>query len=389
MVLALLVTAAAACAQPAADYEPTEQDLAAEAAGRFADYRARGEAALARGELRDALAAFDQALTAHGDPELARTASELREKVTAHDDALAEARDLARDPDTLEEAIETCLRARGAWASAEVREALSAARKELARLKAAEREAPPPPPPSLPAPPAPPEGYPRDTFIPVPYGPPPVQLVPIVPAPFDPVGADPFGLQFNASAPLNHRIAGLLVEAADELTAEGALADAVRALERALVLLPQAPLVVTRLAEARRRLAASGGAVRSGGAPKLALLPFDVRGAPIALSMELPARIGQLLDRDYRVIDPGQVAGWTARLGLGFGDLASDPTVRRELGSALDVRLYLFGTVRSDREGLVATSSLMDAATGQRRRVREVRAKSTADLLKRASELAR
>lgn len=387
----LLLTWAAAVAQGPSAYEPTEQDVAQEAAGRFADYRARGEAAQSRGNLREALEAYEAALAASRDAALERAAAALREQVNAHDDALAEGKDLARDPDTLEEAIEAYGRAREAWASAEAREALTAARRELARFRAAERERPPSPatpaPDPTPLPVGPVISYPVETFVPAPYGPPPVQILPLIP-PFDPVGIDPFGLRFNTSGPLNHRIAGLLLVAGEELAAEGALAEAVRVLERALALLPQAPLVITRLAELRRRLAAAGGGVRSGGLPWLVLAPFDVRGAPASLALDLPERLSVHLERNYRLIMTGRASGWVSRLGVGFGELAADPAVRRELDRALDVRC-LSGTVRPDAAGLVATASLTDAATGQRRSVREVRAKSAADLLARAAELVR
>lgn len=244
----VLVLALAGLAHAGDPYEPTEADLAQEAAARAADYRARGHLAESRGELRDALSAYDQALSAEDTPEVAKAAERLRERVNAHDDALNEGRELARDPDTLEDAIEAYGRARAVWASVEVREALREARRELAKLKAAERTVPPTP-------------TPTPTPAPEPLALPPVAFVPVfpvlepqptvVPLPFDPVGDDPYGLRDNRSAPPVHRIAGLLIETGDERAARGCWAEAVQYYEKALKLLPDSPLAITRLNNAR------------------------------------------------------------------------------------------------------------------------------------------
>ncbi len=94
------------------------------------------------------------------------------------------------------------------------------------------------------------------------------------------------------------------------------------------------------------------------------------------------------LARSYEIVDRGEAFWYMGRLGLTMRDVVTDPSARRWLARALDVRWLVFGVIRQGA-GLDVTVHVVDAASGARWRLGHIHVQDREELKLRMSELAR
>lgn len=127
--------------------------------------------------------------------------------------------------------------------------------------------------------------------------------------------------------------------------------------------------------------------------PRLAVLNFVVAADAGPVSAPLGAwtaeHLAPYLCPPYQVVDRGEVFWWMGRLGMSLADLLNDPTARRWLGRALDVRFFLLGTIRPGPGGMVVTTHLVDAECGCQQGCGRIQVCGVPELKLRLGELAR
>ena len=89
----------------------------------------------------------------------------------------------------------------------------------------------------------------------------------------------------------------------------------------------------------------------------------------------------------YEVIDRGELYWYMGRLGLTVRDVALDPSARRWLGRALNVRYFAFGVVQQTASFDVSTH-LLDAESGAKQGLGNIHVQDQQDLKLRMGELA-
>src|SRR5262249_17494483 len=90
----------------------------------------------------------------------------------------------------------------------------------------------------------------------------------------------------------------------------------------------------------------------------------------------------------YEVVDRGEVFWYMGRMGMSLRDLMTDPAARRWLARALNIRYFMFGTVRQGR-GLEVTTHLVDAEYGFLQGSARVLVRDPYELKLRLGDLAR
>jgi tetratricopeptide (TPR) repeat protein len=126
--------------------------------------------------------------------------------------------------------------------------------------------------------------------------------------------------------------------------------------------------------------------------PRIAILNFVVSGDPALFPPGLGAwaaeEIAPYFCPPYEVIDRGEVFWYMQRLGMTLRELLTDPAARRYLGRALNLRSFVFGTVRPGR-GLEVTTHLVDAEYGFETGGGRIQVLDPQELKLRLGELAR
>jgi tetratricopeptide (TPR) repeat protein len=125
--------------------------------------------------------------------------------------------------------------------------------------------------------------------------------------------------------------------------------------------------------------------------PRLAVLDFVECGNPAVVPPGLGAwtaqNIAPYFFPAYEVVDRGEVFWWMGRLGMTYRDLMTDPSARRWLGRALNVRYFVLGTLR-ETASFDATTHLLDAETGYVVGAGRIHVESPWELKLRLGELA-
>jgi tetratricopeptide (TPR) repeat protein len=190
---------------------------------------------------------------------------------------------------------------------------------------------------------------------------------------------------------IKQRLLQLVVELGDNLFQRGNYRQANGYYDLALNLYPDDERLTVRSERCRPFLPPAGGATGARH-PRVAVLDFlvvgDARVAPPSLSWWTADNIGPYLSPTYDVVERGELFWYMNRLGLSAADLHKDPSARRWLARALNVRGFLFGSVREAR-GLTATAHLVDADYGYEVGGGRINVRDAAELKLRLGELAR
>jgi tetratricopeptide (TPR) repeat protein/TolB-like protein len=103
-------------------------------------------------------------------------------------------------------------------------------------------------------------------------------------------------------------------------------------------------------------------------APRLAVLNFLVFTDPAvfspAYSPWLADNIAPYFSPPFEIVDRGYVFWYMRRIGMTYADLLNNPFARRWLGRALNIRYFVFGTVRQLDDGIEVATYMMDAEWG-------------------------
>src|SRR5262249_36962698 len=117
--------------------------------------------------------------------------------------------------------------------------------------------------------------------------------------------------------------------------------------------------------------------------PRVAVLNFAVNAdpsyAPPGFGDWAAQHLACQFAAAYDVVDPGQVYWYMGRLGMSVRDVLTDPSARRWLGRALNVRFFVFGVIQQTASFNVATH-LVDAETGVKHGIGQIHVKDQAEL---------
>lgn len=125
--------------------------------------------------------------------------------------------------------------------------------------------------------------------------------------------------------------------------------------------------------------------------PRVAILPFTVRGNPFvvppSLSTWTPHHLASYFRPAYEVVDPLELYWYMGSLNLTVGDLLHDPWARRWLGRVLNVRYFVFGDIR-ETASFDVTTFMVDAEYGFLNGTGRIHVHNRHELKLRLSELA-
>lgn len=166
--------------------------------------------------------------------------------------------------------------------------------------------------------------------------------------------------------PVRDRLLQVSVQVGDGLFRCGRFREAFARYELALSLSPGQPELTLRLDRCRPLLPPPVEVVAPP-QPRLAVFNFVTRGearfvAP-GLGAWTAACAAPYFGANFEVVDRCEVFWYMHRLGLSMRDVMVDPCARRWLARVLNVRYFLFGTVR-ENDGLDVTTHLVDAEYG-------------------------
>ena len=101
--------------------------------------------------------------------------------------------------------------------------------------------------------------------------------------------------------------------------------------------------------------------------PRIAVLNFAVNAdpslAPAGFGDWTAQYVACQYSPTYEVVDRGEVFWYMNKLGMSVRDVLTDPSARRWLGRALNVRFFVFGVIQQTMSFNVSTH-LVDAETG-------------------------
>jgi len=172
----------------------------------------------------------------------------------------------------------------------------------------------------------------------------------------------------EAETRIKNGLLHVAVELGDSYFRAGRFQDAFTQFEVALSLNPSASGIRIRLDQCRPHLPPPPVVVTPPPPPppRIAVLDFQVYGDPAvppALGYWAGEQLAPYLFPPYAPIERGELWWYMGRLGMTYQDLLTDPSARRWLGRALNVRYFLSGAIRAG-QGLEVTTYLLDAEEG-------------------------
>ncbi|MFL5244949.1 MAG: hypothetical protein ACJ8FY_22840 [Gemmataceae bacterium] len=201
--------------------------------------------------------------------------------------------------------------------------------------------------------------------------------------------------------PVRNRLFQLAIELGDNLFRRGRFREAQFQFNLALNLMPNRPEVLVRLDNLQPLLPPAGLVdplqpvilpVRN----QLAVFNFAAIGDPLfersGFGSWTADNLAPYFLPSFGVVDRGTVNFYMSRLGLTMRDVLRDPYTRLWLGRAMNVRYFLFGTVRQGPRALVrqmeVTTHLIDVEFGFEAGRGNIIVNSPAELRMRLPELA-